>query len=133
MAFVSICLHPVSLRMVVVVMGGEIHRFFEFESTPLLTPFLFADEPLMFNVMTALVVIFLQMMLYVHNDGGLVFSWKCFCTMTAPYQSDFPAAVTGSSALHVHRGGGFWARSLPEPVLDEILNLKPSATTGQPT
>ena len=108
MAFVSICLHPVSLRMVVVVMGGEIHRFFEFESTPLLTPFLFADEPLMFNILTALVVIFLQMMLYVHNDGGLVFSWKCFCTMTAPYQSD---SATVSSALPGHRWWWLLVRS----------------------
>ena len=82
-------------------MDSEISGLLEFTVATLMTsPFLFADEPLVSFVMTALDVVLLQMPLDVRNEGGFVFSWEGFVTICAPYQSDPSyAAVTGSSAL----------------------------------
>ena len=63
-------------------MDSEISGLLEFTVATLMTsPFLFADEPLVTFVMTALDVVLLQMPLDVHNEGGFVFSWEGFVTI----------------------------------------------------
>ena len=83
--FLSVFIHPVNLRMELLVMDSEISGLLEFTVATLMTsPFLFADELLVTLVMTALDVVLLQMMLYVVY--GHVSSWKCFfhnmCTLS---------------------------------------------------